>query len=382
MSKIALASLVALICLAMAIAWMMVSRFSPENRLASRCFATSNLLFAAIAILYVVRGEGFTFSTNLMAVFALALTAYGGHCFLRILVPTKTVIVIVCIGVNALVLAEFFFSGGASRLKIMPTLIALFAISSLLYSFEPIRKEFGLLPATFVALALLVVIFACANVLAAIWFSLPGSMALKETATDKWYVALIAIVAIWLSIAMSLAYFMHTRSWRLLSDAAKRDGLTSLYSLSEFHSQSSVLWEKRRFLGATGVALAIDIDYFKAINDKHGHLAGNEVLIVFSKILWSTFDRSALLGRTGGEEFGVILAEASTAQVTLLVEQLMRRVARASCIDADGQPIRFTVSVGIAFDSPSDTQPDDILRRADKALYEAKHGGRNRFVYA
>ena len=125
-------------------------------------------------------------------------------------------------------------------------------------------------------------------------------------------------------------------------------------------------------------ALLIDVDHFKAINDTHGHSAGDTVLQHMGALLAQQFRAADVCGRIGGEEFGVLLAETDAATATVVADKLRLAVAAAS-IPWQGQTLRVTVSIGVA---SHNANLGTLLQRADTAMYQAKAGGRDRVVRA
>ncbi len=122
--------------------------------------------------------------------------------------------------------------------------------------------------------------------------------------------------------------------------------------------------------------LLFDIDHFKRINDTHGHLAGDFVLKEVARIIQSRIRRDEVFARYGGEEFAIILPETSLEGAAALGEMLRQKVAEhAFVFQADS--IRVTISVGVALLQEGDRQANDLIKRADERLYEAKKGGRN-----
>lgn len=127
--------------------------------------------------------------------------------------------------------------------------------------------------------------------------------------------------------------------------------------------------------------LLLDIDHFKRVNDQHGHDAGDRVLQSLASVLVNQMRASDFVFRYGGEEFLVVLGEVDVARAESIAEMLRQRVASADILLAANQSIKITVSIGVAaFDGHPDYQR--LVERADKALYDAKHGGRNRCVLA
>lgn len=127
--------------------------------------------------------------------------------------------------------------------------------------------------------------------------------------------------------------------------------------------------------------LMLDIDHFKRVNDTYGHHVGDEALKVFTAICQRTLRRNDLLGRMGGEEFAILLPETDAAGARRLAERIRHLVMHAS-VPAEGDVVRFTVSIGIASCRGGEHTVDTLLSCADEALYQAKHAGRNRVVGA
>ncbi|GAB3781518.1 GGDEF domain-containing protein [Dyella agri] len=131
----------------------------------------------------------------------------------------------------------------------------------------------------------------------------------------------------------------------------------------------------------TLAALVIDVDHFKRINDNFGHVAGDRVLAALAAGIRWRLPPPAVLGRMGGEEFLALLPGTGVAEAMALAEQLRVAVAAMQLVPEAGMP-GVTISAGIAAYRPEDASVDDLVRRADRALYDAKRGGRNRVVAA
>jgi diguanylate cyclase (GGDEF)-like protein len=124
----------------------------------------------------------------------------------------------------------------------------------------------------------------------------------------------------------------------------------------------------------------IDVDHFKAVNDTHGHSVGDQVLEHVARQLAAALRVSDDVGRWGGEEFLALLPEADADEALSAAERLRAQVQHSAFPGADG-PIAVTVSVGVVAVPASalaDARIDDLVRRADAALYRAKALGRNR----
>jgi diguanylate cyclase (GGDEF)-like protein len=122
-----------------------------------------------------------------------------------------------------------------------------------------------------------------------------------------------------------------------------------------------------------------DIDHFKAVNDTHGHLAGDEIIKHTADVTKSSLRQSDVPGRYGGEEFGVILPETDAEGARIICERIRGTIAN-SIVNTSVAPIEYTVSIGIAPLTPEPENYMKWLQQADEALYAGKEGGRNRVV--
>ncbi|MCW2241639.1 GGDEF domain-containing protein [Azospirillum canadense] len=127
--------------------------------------------------------------------------------------------------------------------------------------------------------------------------------------------------------------------------------------------------------------IMMDLDHFKAVNDEHGHAAGDAVLIEVIRRCRDGLRRHDAIGRLGGEEFAILLPETGLSQAREVAERLRQSIAAASIFAPDGQALAVTASMGIAALGAGDLL-DSLLSRADHALYQAKECGRNRSVVA
>ncbi|MEO8303305.1 MAG: GGDEF domain-containing protein [Betaproteobacteria bacterium] len=171
-------------------------------------------------------------------------------------------------------------------------------------------------------------------------------------------------------------------SERRLLELATTDFLTDLPNRRQLFARLADEFARvRRFDGQVSSVLVLDLDYFKLINDRHGHAGGDAVLKHFAGLMRSTIRAIDVPGRIGGEEFAIVLPGVSAAEARILAERLRRAVANTPAVQ-DGKPIALTVSIGIAAIDGADADADATLRRADEALYRAKRNGRNRVELA
>jgi diguanylate cyclase (GGDEF)-like protein/PAS domain S-box-containing protein len=162
-----------------------------------------------------------------------------------------------------------------------------------------------------------------------------------------------------------------------LLEMATTDALTGLPNRRTFMSRLEEEFARVLRFGAHQVAvLMLDLDYFKRINDTHGHAAGDEVLRQVAMLIRDETRRVDLCSRLGGEEFAILLAGATLVAARDFAERLRSKIAAAAVIH-DGKAIAVTASIGIAAMKTSDDAADAALLRADGALYHAKDFGRN-----
>lgn len=163
---------------------------------------------------------------------------------------------------------------------------------------------------------------------------------------------------------------------------ATHDDLTGLLNRRAMLDRMQL--EQRRSLrsGSPLLIAQLDIDHFKAVNDTHGHAAGDLVLQSFADTVRRNVRDTDVLARWGGEEFVLLLCDTPAADAVALMERLRQAVQAMQVPGAQGgQPITVTVSIGLARHTPADPLAG-TLERADQALYAAKAGGRNRVVPA
>ncbi len=162
--------------------------------------------------------------------------------------------------------------------------------------------------------------------------------------------------------------------------------MTILDGLTGIHNKRYLLeFLERELAGAKrhGHPLSLvmfDLDFFKQVNDQHGHLAGDHVLKEVASRIRGRIRREDLFARYGGEEFAVVLASTGLDGAVTMAEHLRRLVSDRPVI-FDGNPLAVTVSLGVACaDGEPNVDVDGLIKRADDNLYAAKHAGRNRVV--
>ncbi len=167
---------------------------------------------------------------------------------------------------------------------------------------------------------------------------------------------------------------------RQMYDAALRDGLTGAFNKKYFLTRLDTELAYARRHQTNLSLIMLDVDFFKRVNDTHGHLAGDAVLVTLAQVVVRTLRAEDVFARYGGEEFAVICRGVSREQAYILAERI-RSLVEATPFESSGTRLAVTVSLGVAgmpeFAAQSSVQ---LVAAADEALYAAKRGGRNRVM--
>lgn len=163
-----------------------------------------------------------------------------------------------------------------------------------------------------------------------------------------------------------------------LENMASYDYLTHLFNRGRFMKEAETEALRAKRYNHCLSMLMIDIDFFKKINDKYGHLAGDEVLNSIARVCKERIRRTDIIGRYGGEEFAVLLTETDIKDAKIVAEDIRRHIEKMET-NYFGNKIKVTVSIGIS--TGNESEEIDVLQlinKADIALYDAKNSGRNR----
>jgi diguanylate cyclase (GGDEF)-like protein len=169
------------------------------------------------------------------------------------------------------------------------------------------------------------------------------------------------------------------RQAQALEGIAVTDPLTGLYNRRHFLAAAEEAWNRLQRYQRPMSLMIIDVDHFKAVNDRFGHEAGDQALMQIAKLLASETRAADVLARFGGEEFVVLLPETDADAASVLANRLCGTVAQAP-IQLGNATIHLSVSIGVAEATLSMASVTALLRAADSALYQAKADGRNRIV--
>ena len=160
---------------------------------------------------------------------------------------------------------------------------------------------------------------------------------------------------------------------------ATLDALTGFYNRGQLEERVKQEISSSKRQKTPLCVIMTDIDYFKKVNDKYGHLAGDLVLKTVSKIMRSQLREYDTAGRYGGEEFVILLPFTKLREAKMVAERLRKKVEQANIEISDTETISITISMGIYEINPDDNE-ETLIKNVDKALYEAKETGRNRIV--
>ena len=204
---------------------------------------------------------------------------------------------------------------------------------------------------------------------------LQQALAAKTIETGRLYITLLLIV-----LASVVFWLFRTKRSQLhFQQQARLDGLTGIFNHQHFISEAQRALRMIARKQGAACLIFIDLDYFKQINDTHGHAIGDTVLKHTVTICKQPLRASDLFGRLGGEEFGILLLECSPTQGAAIADRI-RTTIEATPVDIDGRLIRFSASIGLASTLTSGYELQRLCHDADAALYRAKHIGRNRVI--
>jgi len=170
----------------------------------------------------------------------------------------------------------------------------------------------------------------------------------------------------------------HKRMSQSLRKLANTDDLTGLNSRRYFTQLLNTEIRRSQRSGHPLSLLHMDLDHFKRVNDTHGHAVGDDTLKAFATATRKVLRDIDIIGRMGGEEFAVMLPNTDHAGALILAERIRHEIEMIE-LSFDDKKIHLTASIGLAmFDTLNEDDLDNFMKRADKALYRAKHQGRNR----
>lgn len=243
------------------------------------------------------------------------------------------------------------------------------------------HRPAGRRPYNFWFAATLALIFAVCQTIRGAWFFIvpqqPANNLLMFNSVAS--VALLAVGAVILpTLTMTCIMLVHDAMMANLEEAGHHDYMTGALTRRRMEALGSEYVARAAQTGGPLALLIIDLDHFKQINDSFGHAAGDEVLREFVRMTRQLLREGDLLGRLGGEEFGVLLPRTDLAEALKIAERLRERSEAHQVSGSFGQ-CRYSISIGVAAAGGVDSF-DRLSAHADRALYAAKHSGRNRVV--
>lgn len=172
---------------------------------------------------------------------------------------------------------------------------------------------------------------------------------------------------------------MHQAAMKKLEMVSRIDGLTQLFNRSHWQSRLTEEFSRAARYQTPLSLIMFDLDFFKKVNDTYGHLGGDATLCNVARVVRSSLRENDIAGRYGGEEFGIILPNTPEAGALVVAERL-RASIEASPIPFEDREIRATSSLGVTEYQPGVADVEELIARADAALYRAKETGRNRVI--
>ncbi|WP_329741801.1 diguanylate cyclase [Dyella sp. A6] len=202
------------------------------------------------------------------------------------------------------------------------------------------------------------------------------ALARQAQKTSRLLIALLLVVIGFISLAALWLWRSQLRFRRM----ARHDGLTGTYNREHFFSSATRVLRRLHREGAAACLIVLDLDHFKRVNDMHGHAVGDEVLRRTVLVIRRQLGDSDLLGRLGGEEFGILLPACPHERGTSVADRIRRALAATPMVIDDQVTLRVSASFGMACSARSAHTLRQLLIEADAALYRAKDGGRNQVV--
>jgi diguanylate cyclase (GGDEF)-like protein len=296
----------------------------------------------------------------LVASLALAVLAWGPW-FERLYLPAAQLLIPLRGVLIALTVAGVAASGQVEALMLLPVIV----IGPFLV--------FGL---RFRAALATVALTIAAYAVAAVYFGLALPLVVRSS------ILLLVVAAACGVVARTLERSAHARflETHAMAELAQHDALTGLKNRRVFDEQLVELWQRAIEADQAIAVLLLDVDHFKAFNDRYGHQAGDRALRHVAQVLQAfVTEPSDLVARYGGEEFAVLLYDVDVTAVEKLAERMRRAVVALALEHRDSRVGVVTISVGAAVVEPSpERRARGAVQLADEALYQAKTRGRNR----
>jgi diguanylate cyclase (GGDEF)-like protein len=232
---------------------------------------------------------------------------------------------------------------------------------------------FRLIPATFIYLAYLALFLTNLT-----WFTFPNDYMFTLMLIMLTLVGMTVVATTNQSKLTTFTLHKNEQETRLLFEQlARTDSLTEIPNRRSYYEHAEQEWSRYKRYSSVFCVAILDLDNFKKVNDTYGHKAGDDVLRQFSRLIAAQTRTTDFFARVGGEEFGLILGETDqTTAVTVITR--FKEILSDHKLHFDQSDIVITFSIGVAESRSDDQSLDDMIRRADQALYTAKALGRDR----
>ncbi|MFO1272867.1 MAG: GGDEF domain-containing protein [Rubrivivax sp.] len=363
-----------------ALAWGLIGTLLREERSPMLHWGAFMLLTGGTLLLAGARGEPrhwiFYNGANLLSLVAFAALRRGIERFLRLPSSDREQAVMLLVTCSLLALVGPSAENASWRVVLAYGTQAYVMLRTFTRAWAPLQAEFG--PATRLALGIpgvLIGLMLAAMALRQLFdWAHPNEM---QRASAASYLLMYYYLG---GLALFNFGFMVLLTQRLvlgLRRASRRDALTGLANRLALDEAVERHWQQFRRRGRRFAMLLVDIDHFKQVNDTHGHPVGDAVLAQVGERLRRQARATDTVGRMGGEEFLIVMDEVTPEQARQSAERL-RLAFEEQPVSAGALALPLRVCVGVAIAGPGDDKAEAVLERADRALYRAKAGGRNR----
>lgn len=343
--------------------------------------------FAAIALTQLMRNLGLAFGTptalqtigHIGGVLSSGLVVLGLRAFLGLPLRSTPVLLLVALASVASIATAFMAMPSWTSLCVTLLVSAVLRLSSLPALLRAWRRDGGFpLLLMLLDMGLWATAYFLRGSTSTPWFA--GSVEMARVVNAQWLLLFIALLIVQ---GLALLLLINNELQRSLWALIEIDPLTGLLNRRGLKTRLQRLRQRQNGNadGSSLVVAMIDFDHFKSINDRFGHAAGDAVLRGLGKLLLSHVRPNDLAVRMGGEEFAVVWQEVDAELAMGLAERLRKSVAELSFETSVG-PIQATVSIGVAMPRTESEALEELLGRADSALYKAKREGRNRVEQA
>lgn len=363
--------------------WVAAYAIVGEERAAVRHWLAFSLLSGLGLLLIGLRPHGHPWVThtlpNLCFVLSFVAVRRGSELFLRMRPLDLEHAVLTGGAVSMLLLVGPDPADVAPRVATVSGVAAWVLLRSSWVGFAPVHQQFGertawaatLVPALFGLLHFLRMARAVA--------SPEQSMELDTPVLINQAVLYFSMVAAAVFNLLFL-FLIVLRLMARLTYLAQRDPLTGLLNRRAMQGLLEREWQRYARLRQSFALISLDVDHFKRVNDHHGHEAGDRALVHVAQLLQGQARELDGVARMGGEEFLLILPGHEVSMAAQAAERLRQALAGGPVMLREGLDWPLTASFGVAAPRPGDHELEDVLRRADEALYRAKAAGRNRVV--